>query len=517
MMWYIEFTKPFTLTCGGKPVLWSDFEEDGVHVTCLTHSDRKYAVWLEGMKDFTFRLFSPEKGSLRLERRNASLRLYCNGKLTDEDWLVGEIPAFDSEEGIVPVDSFPEDAGFDLTNYNANIGDCMPFSYKDEYRLFALFDRRHHGSKAGLGAHQWMQRSTSDLVHWQDHSIAVGIDEEWEGSICTGSLIEHEGKVYAFYAARMTDGSPARLTYAVSEDCEHFKKSGKYLSLAYPYEPTSARDPKVFRDEDGLFHMLVTSTYLPTNCGCLAHLISENLTDWQQQEPFFVCGDESQPECSDYFKMGDLYYLVGSHHLNAEYFVSEKPCGPWRRLKESILDPCLCVPKTAMLGDRRLVSGWIPTGHWGGFTITRELIQHSDGTLGTRIIDLPGVKTVSVTEKETGLDGDEVCARLTLEPETENLRYRITVRDGEARCAVEFDTASLTATLIENGQCPQTAPAIHRVPAPYCEGRFEMKLYLHKDSVEFALPDDRCFVTRRYGKGSCTVTVCAENGKVGIL
>ena len=51
------------------------------------------------------------------------------------------------------------------------------------------------------------------------------------------------------------------------------KKSEQYFTLQDPYEKTSARDPMVFQDEQGVYHMLVTTSLVdkpePRN-GCLA-------------------------------------------------------------------------------------------------------------------------------------------------------------------------------------------------------------------------------------------------------
>lgn len=86
------------------------------------------------------------------------------------------------------------------------VGDCIPFAHDGTYYLYWLLDEGHHSALGGLGGHQWCVSTTRDLVHWQHHPIAIGIDEEWEKSICTGSVVFHEGQFYAFYATRLLDG-----------------------------------------------------------------------------------------------------------------------------------------------------------------------------------------------------------------------------------------------------------------------------------------------------------------------
>ena len=44
--------------------------------------------------------------------------------------------------------------------YNTFVGDCMPFYHDGVFRLYYLFDRRHHTSKWGMGAHQFAHISS---------------------------------------------------------------------------------------------------------------------------------------------------------------------------------------------------------------------------------------------------------------------------------------------------------------------------------------------------------------------
>ncbi|MBQ2277137.1 MAG: glycosyl hydrolase, partial [Clostridia bacterium] len=267
-----------------------------------------------------------------------------------------------------------------------NIGDTIPFSDDSadsdgRYHLFYLYDRHHHGSKWGLGAHQWAHVSTADFVTWDEHPMAVGITEPWEGSICTGSIVRAGDKFYAWYAVRMSDGSPARMTCAVSEDNAHFVKSGKYFTLPAGYEPSSARDPKVV-EMDGKFHMFVTTTRLESGSGCLAHLVSDT-ADFAQFED---CGtilewnDGNQPECPDWFAMGEYYYLIYSIGGYARYRYSKSPFDGWITPAEDNI-PCGRVPKAACLGNQRIFAGFVTDHGYADDVIFVETIQKEDGTL----------------------------------------------------------------------------------------------------------------------------------------
>ena len=342
-----------------------------------------------------------DKVSLIVRPHRIELRV--NGALLDEEWPCGNhgITADSAVSGdfaLIVAEIAPEcpaempfvtRAGIttdEIRLPGVNIGDTIPFSDDSadsdgRYHLFYLYDRHHHGSKWGLGAHQWAHVSTADFVTWDEHPMAVGITEPWEGSICTGSIVRAGDKFYAWYAVRMSDGSPARMTCAVSEDNAHFVKSGKYFTLPAGYEPSSARDPKVV-EMDGKFHMFVTTTRLESGSGCLAHLVSDT-ADFAQFED---CGtilewnDGNQPECPDWFAMGEYYYLIYSIHGTARYLYSKSPFDGWIKPEEDKI-PCGRVPKAACLGNQRIFAGFVTDHGYADDVIFVETIQKEDGTL----------------------------------------------------------------------------------------------------------------------------------------
>ena len=341
--------------------------------------------------------------AVSLTVRPHRIELRVNGVLLDEEWPCGSLDVTPDTPvtGGFPMTvreiapECPADLPFvtragirtaDIRLPGVNIGDCIPFSddtsvSDGRYHLFYLYDRHHHGSKWGLGAHQWAHVSTADFVTWDEHPMAVAVTEPWEGSICTGSVVRAGDKFYAWYAVRMSDGSPARMTCAVSEDNAHFVKSGKYFTLPAAYEPSSARDPKVV-ELDGKFHMFVTTTRLATGSGCLAHLVSDT-ADFAQFED---CGaileweDGNQPECPDWFAMGGYYYLIYSIGGYARYLYSTSPFDGWIKPEDDRI-PCGRVPKAACLGDRRIFAGFVTDRGYAGDVIFADTVQNGDGTL----------------------------------------------------------------------------------------------------------------------------------------
>jgi beta-fructofuranosidase len=281
-----------------------------------------------------------------------------------------------------------------------NVGDCLPFFHGDVYHFVYLLDENHHRAKGGLGAHQWAQATSTDLRHWEHHPLMIPITREEECSICTGSVFVYEGIYYAFYATRMPDWSE-HLSLATSRDGITYTKQEPNPFASPPSGFTKAyRDPHVFRDPDtGRFHLLVTSAReapaVHNRGGCLARLVSEDLHHWEPVEPFIEPGYPGDPECCEHFHWGDWYYLVFSNHGIARYKMSRHAQGPWETPPVDTFDGAMArVAKSApFTGGRRISVAFVPDladgkddGGWlyAGCAVFRELVQRSDGTLGTR-------------------------------------------------------------------------------------------------------------------------------------
>jgi hypothetical protein len=231
----------------------------------------------------------------------------------------------------------------------------------------------------------------------------LGIDEAWEKSICTGSVVFNKGKYYAFYATRLITGEGKvneQLGYAVSEDGIHFdkQKPNPFYTSAPGYSKRNFRDPKVFVDKAGAFHLFVSSeqenAVMKSVAGCLVHLTSTDLQHWTVLDPILT-GQGSVPECPDYFFWRGWYYLVYSDNSNTSYVKSRNPYGPWEAPRyQALNEDWSNVVKTAEYkNDRRIAAAWVPNrsegkddSHeiFGGNSLFREVVQEADGTLNTR-------------------------------------------------------------------------------------------------------------------------------------
>lgn len=320
---------------------------------------------------------------------------------------------------------------------NASVGDCMPFYDGKRWHLYYLVDRRAHRSKWGLGAHQWAHASTTNLIHWEHHPLAVPITEAGEGSICTGSVILRDGEYRAYYAVRTIDGTPAPLRFATSGDGIQFTKTDWGQTLTPPYTGASARDPHVFQNpKDGTFIMLVTTSLMGQTGaarGCLAQLVSRDLKTWEERPPFFVPGLGGEPECAEWFEWNGWYYLVFSNGGIARYRMARNPTGPWMTPKVAAFDGSQCaVMKSAPFhGGRRIGAAFLPRpgGGYAGNVVFREMVQQPDGTLTTRFA--PELMPRTGTPARLQATGPHSEAALT--------GSGTTIRSAGSRSAMEFD------------------------------------------------------------------------------
>lgn len=257
--------------------------------------------------------------------------------------------------------------------YNTNAGDCMPFYHDGTFHLFYLFDRRHHGSKWGMGAHQYAHVSSTDLVHWQHHPLAIPISRQWECSMGTGDIIWNDGVYNIFYTdcgsrCEFSD-KPERSHWiyrATSTDGVHFKKDYKPILRGH--------DCKVSRDPvSGQFQLLRFGTNL---------VASTDLQTWHEEPGSFVqLKKGTSEECPNLWEWnGWFYFMIGRNAI----WKSRRPKGPWEEMAPTVYDG-LFVPKVAAFrNNRRILAGFLGDNGWAGCLVLRELVQMPGGQLGVK-------------------------------------------------------------------------------------------------------------------------------------
>ena len=443
------------------------------------------------------------------------------------------------------------------------VGDCMPFWHENVYHLLYLLDQGHHQGRGGLGGHQWAHASTTDLIHWTHHPLALSIEHEWEGSICTGSVYARGETFHAFFATRMRDHTQ-HLGRAVSADGIHFTKCepNPFFSPPAGYDANDCRDPFVFQGKDGVFHLLVTARRtgpaFPEHNGgggCLLHLVSDDLFAWTlNEEPFFVPGGEpggtSVPECPDYFFWNGWYYLLFGQGLQTRYRLSRQPFGAWEKPCVDVLDsPKLAVMKTAPFGaaGRRIGAAWLgsrqgdqDTGAmlWGGNLVLRELVQNADGTLGTRFVAeqrLPVAKTVPplfqaltpdvviVTSPPAGtvlLHARQQAREVALlEGVPPDMRVRVRVRPGGG-CHGRFGLGLRASGNLKTGYVLGFDPGMRKAwladetieGVEFLGEHFDLEVVCRGDILDANIGGRRCLINRLPQARGASLFLFAENG-----
>lgn len=336
------------------------------------------------------------------------IELYIDGILADEEWPCGnnylaecEITSNDCDFCVCDIkednaykpdviSSFENAEGW-RPEEKVFVGDCMPYVHDRKYHVLYLKDRHHHKSKWSLGAHQWEHISTSDFKEWDIHPTAVEISSPDEASICTGSWIIKDNVHYLYYTVRTCDKSPARIRRSVSTDGFHFEKDVDFsFELSDKYTKETARDPKIVVDEQGVFHMFITTSIKESSTGCLAHLKSCDLDNWTEfDEPLYVAPPESgEPECCDYFYKDGFYYLIYSLKSKGYYKYSRKPFSDWCVPEKPVI-PCKYVPKAAIFNDKIIFVGYenCAEGGYAGNMTFLEAVVSENGELTYKEFD----------------------------------------------------------------------------------------------------------------------------------
>ncbi len=390
-------------------------------------------------------------------------RMYVDGDLVDADFPVGYPqwparalwrlnPEFALEAALyVPgIEPVKDDSGVLLVapqvqfwtpfGHNSWVGDVQTFFHRGRYHVFYLYDRRHHQSKFGCGAHYFEHLSTTDFKRWTEHETATPLEHQWEcigtgvpfvfnDQLCLSygwhttrvvpekqttlpaqrTHLEQHGKTGTFRIDAVP-GVPAGATYSVSADgVANFKKANLTF---HPCE-----NPSVYTDPGGKLRMLA-------NYRARGTWESESIDGgWRCVNPDFPPGGD----CTVYFRWGQFDYVIGGFTGLWRKPV-EAPDSAYADLVSQGLDfyDGSNVPSVTGLGNGRfLMAGWLPIRGWGGVLLIRELIQYPDGRIGSKWmreitpeIEQPTVLALEAGESSTfPVDGQSFSLSFMVRPE----------------------------------------------------------------------------------------------------
>lgn len=312
--------------------------------------------------------------------------------------------------------------------YVGYVGDPMPFydPVEQNFKILYLLEFRPNQEAT---YHPIWGVSTKDVGSYQSlgEVIPTGNASEADAAIGTGSTIYNESEkvYYTFYTGHSANLEVVMM--ATSSDFKTWTKSKTFYLQGndYGYSAKDFRDPFVFKGDDGVYHMIV-STMQGTK-GVLAEFVSSDLKSWEHKGVFMSMMWDRFYECPDVFKMGDWWYLVYSEkHVairKVQYFKGHtleelKACtandaGIWPDDHEGLLDSrAFYAGKTASDGTNRYIWGWCPTREgnnntsvgaapnepqWAGNLVAHRIIQHEDGSLSLGKVDGIDQKYTSVS------------------------------------------------------------------------------------------------------------------------
>ena len=321
-----------------------------------------------------------------------------------------------------------DEGGFS-TYYNPSVGRCgdpMPF-YDTKVGEFKVLYLQEYDINGTYNYHPIWGISTKDCANYESlgEVLPTGTSPlEQDAALGTGCCIynEQDNLYYLYYTGHNPQCANTEVVMrATSSDFSHWTKDMLWTlkGTDFGYSPVDFRDPQIFKAEDGLYHMVISSNQK------FADFSSSDLKNWNHVGSFNMVWDR-MCECPDVFKMGNYWYIIYSEGYRASWsrkvkymmattFEGLKACfndpgANWPKDgREGVLDSrAFYAGKTASNGTDRYIWGWCPfrTGatiheknvnvgaggepNWSGALVCHKLIQHEDGTLS--VGDIPAIE-----------------------------------------------------------------------------------------------------------------------------
>ncbi len=325
--------------------------------------------------------------------------------------LLGPLAALHAADELPPAQQPPATA-FLYQPEKATIADVIPYFWNGQFHVM------HLQKKPGQMGWDWAQIITPDFDGYTNAGIAIPGTEDKESpdlAIYTGSVIEKDGTLYAFYTGNNRFFKPQGKAYqqifrATSVDGIHWKKDPDFMfnTGENPYYrfPHACRDPFVFwNPEKKEYGMLITAAARNFDSGSLAYAGSQDLSNWTLEEPFVASGRFPGYECPDLFYWGDHWYLLFSTYSEnpgsaTRYMMAPSLAGPWTSPVDDFFDGgSLYAAKSVSDGTRRFLCGTLTrrepdekgvstdeaANGWSGHILIYEMLRRENGTLGVRI------------------------------------------------------------------------------------------------------------------------------------
>ena len=267
--------------------------------------------------------------------------------------------------------------GFYRPNYHFStpvgwLNDPNGFIYfRGEYHLFYQF----YPYKPQWGSMHWGHVKSKDLVTWEELPTALSPSEWYDdheaGGCFSGTTIEKDGKLFAFYTGTSFQNGEFVQTQclATSEDGINFEKyeNNPIVKNSTPNVKNDMfRDPKVW-EKDGMYYMIIGVSI--SNKGNAMLYQSADLYNWELRGPLVSYDNDlgTMWECPDIFDLDNKTVLIfspmGYSEKTTVYLIGELnyKTGQFEFEKEGRLDfgYDYYAPQTTIDNkNRRLVVAW---------------------------------------------------------------------------------------------------------------------------------------------------------------
>lgn len=294
-----------------------------------------------------------------------------------------------------------ERAHVHLTPYCGWMNDPNGFSfYQDRYHLFYQYTPY----QTTWGLMHWGHAVSSDLLHWAYLPCAMAPDQDYDKDGCFSgtALTMEDGRQKLFYTG-VTRAEELQVQCMAWGDGRDYEKSTVNpvidpSKLPNGYALQDFRDPKVWREDSGIYRMLVSARNAEGD-GELLLFSSDDSETWIFTSVLFQGekGAGVMLECPDLFRLdGMTVLLVSPMGGKSVAYLGELNEKTWRfhprSMQQIDLGPDFYAPQTTEASDgRRILIGWMQ--NWdtveektkgrktaGQMTLPRELFLQ-DGRL----------------------------------------------------------------------------------------------------------------------------------------
>lgn len=399
----------------------------------------------------------------------------------------------------------------------------------------------------------WGHATSTDLIHWQHEEVALAPSEYYDCDGCySGSAIEHDGKLYLIYTGHkvlsgaLTD--PDNVVrevqaLAVSTDGVHFEKLGVVI------EPEDEgihnfRDPKIWKDNDGLFHVVFGAENLKHE-GEVRQYTSRDLFHWELVSVIKEMEDNAfMYECPDFFEVNDGRWVLATSPMGQApvgYNRQNPSVNSWQSgtfdgktfKPESKLyevdhgHDFYATQSTTATDGRRILLAWMNmwklpflnySHHWcGALTLPRE-ISYKDGHLyqkpvreaqSLRLSSYKVCAQDSVLQSTTKTLSSNSALELTLSikpSDNDAEQYGIAIGNS-IRLFVDRQTKTLTLFRLD-----LNATSYRALPIDW-DKEHQLQIFIDNSSIEVFIDNGHDTMTSNFFGTDHTVSLYATNGK----